>query len=26
MFDYADAKTRAILKPLDFSKAGNMAE
>jgi len=26
MSDYADAKTRAILKPLDLSKAGNMVE
>lgn len=26
MFDYADARTRAILKPLDLSKAGNMVE
>jgi uncharacterized protein len=26
MFDYADARTRALLKPLDLSKAGNMTE
>ena len=26
MLDYADAKTRALLKPLDLSKAGNMVD
>jgi uncharacterized protein len=26
IFDYADAKTRALLKPLDLAKAGNMVE
>lgn len=26
MADYADARTRALLKPLDLAKAGNMAE
>jgi hypothetical protein len=26
MFDYADAHTRTLLKPLDLSKAGNMVE
>jgi len=26
MFDCADAQMRAMLKPLDLSKAGNMAE
>lgn len=26
LYDYADARTRAIIKPLDLSKAGNMAE
>ncbi len=26
MADYADARTRALLKPLDLSKAGNMVE
>jgi uncharacterized protein len=26
MFDYADDQTRARLKPLDFSKAGNMVD
>jgi uncharacterized protein len=26
MFDYADTRTRALLRPLDLSKAGSMAE
>jgi len=26
MADYADSRTRALLKPLDLSKAGNMVE
>jgi hypothetical protein len=26
LFNYADAKTRALLKPLDLAKAGNMVD